>query len=203
MQKAERLGNRNLFPEGATVEATLAIAAGAGTAGLVFWRALDASPTTTALATLGGAVLVGAGIYAMAHRAAIRRLKSESDESAISLPGGSEPLSIAEVVSYLQTHLGPEVTAYVSGAEHSDVIQGWLRRQTVPDAPSEGRLRAAYRATRSILATYDDETALAWFFGMNERLGDEAPAYVLRHGGHAENYHEVLAAAEEFAEPLR
>ena len=201
MQKTERLGNRNLFPEGATFEATLAIVAGAGTAGLVFWRALDASPTTTALATLGGAVLVGAGIY-MSRRTAIRRIEPETDEHVISpvLDRNPEPLGIAEVVSYLQKHLGPEVTAFLSGLDDTSAVERWSSGEAEPGSLQKQRLQFAYAAAQPIVRAYDGETASVWLFGTNEWLEDEAPVQVLREGRNPEDWAPIVEAAEGFVE---
>lgn len=200
MHKAERLDTRNLFLEGATAEAPLVIAVGAGTAGLVFWKALNASPAMTVLAALGGAMLVGAGIYAMARRAAIRRIEPETDEHAISLDGGPELLGIAEVVSYLQTHLGLEVTAFLSGVDDTSAVVRWSSGEARPEPLAEERLRFGYEVTRPIVRAYDGKTACVWLFGTNEWLEDEAPVEVLREGRRPEDWAPVVEAAEGFVE---
>ena len=61
------------------------------------------------------------------------------------------------------------------------------------------RLRDAYRATRLIVAAYDNATAEAWFFGSNSRLDDEAPAWVLRHARSLDDLRMVVPAAKAFA----
>lgn len=209
MQRADRLGVRNLFPEGATAEATVAVAIGAGVIGLVSWKALDASPGATALATICGAV-IGAGLYAasMTRRVAVRRVEPESDEPGVVTPifsgksSSSQPqsLRIAEVVNYLQEHLGSEVTAFLSGTDDVLAVKRWSSGEAEPGQLDEARLRFGYAATRPIVEAYDGETATAWLFGMNEWLEDEAPVQVLREGQGSEDWTPVVDAAEGFAE---
>lgn len=97
-----------------------------------------------------------------------------------------------EELGYLQAHLGPEATAYLSGPD----------AQAAEDL-EVSRLRTAYEAVRYVVEAYDDETAAAWFFGMNPALEDKAPAYVLRHGDSPEQWSSVLPAAMEFVETAR
>jgi hypothetical protein len=110
--------------------------------------------------------------------------------------------ALSEVLIYLQEHLGPEMTAYLSGAESPSVVQQWSKGTAQPQATHEVRLRPAYRAARYVVDAYGDETARQWFFGMNPSLDDTAPAYVLRHGP-SEQREIVVPAAMEFVETAR
>jgi hypothetical protein len=105
--------------------------------------------------------------------------------------------SMAEVLAYLQEHLGPAVAAYLSGAESPDLFLRWLAGTEQPQVSHEKRLRPAFEATRSIVRVFDDETARQWFGGMNPSLGDDAPASVLRQGS-SERLDSVVSAAMEF-----
>jgi hypothetical protein len=109
---------------------------------------------------------------------------------------------MAEVLSYLQEHLGSAVAAYLSGAESPDVFSRWLAGVERPPAPYEERLRPAFEAARSIVRVFDDETARQWFGGMNPSLEDDAPASVLRYGS-PERCISVVSAAMEFVETAR
>lgn len=109
---------------------------------------------------------------------------------------------LSEVLGYLQEHLGPEVTAYLSGADSLALVERWTEGTAQPQASHEVRLRPAYEAARYVVEAYGDETARQWFFGMNPSLQDTAPAYVLRHGP-PEQWEVVVPAAMEFVETAR
>lgn len=115
-------------------------------------------------------------------------------------PTGAE---IPEIVGYLAEHLSPQVTAYLSGIEDPRLVMQWAAGEARPAPLSRSRLCSAYEATRHIVDAYGDETAQMWFFGTNPVLGDEAPAYVLRHGESPEDWRFVIPAAQEFAETWR
>ncbi|HEX6862087.1 MAG TPA: hypothetical protein VF414_04680 [Thermoanaerobaculia bacterium] len=206
MQRADRLGTRNLFPDGATAEATVAVAIGAGMAGFVSWKALDASPAATVLATICGAVL-GAGLYAasMARRAAVRRVEPELEEPG-AIPASSgpqpQPLRTTEIVGYLRKHLGPEVTAFLSGLDDTSAVERWASGEVEPGPLEQERLRFGYEVVRPIVRAYDGETAGVWLFGMNEWLEDESPVMVLRTGRTREEWTPVVQAAEGFVESV-
>jgi hypothetical protein len=189
MQRADRLGTRNLFPDGATAEAAVAVAVGAGMAGLVSWKALDASPGATVVATICGAML-GAGLYAasMVRRVAVRRVEPEADDSGVTpIFSGKSPqpqsLPIAEVVCYLQGHLGPEVTAFLSGLDDTSAVERWASGEDRPEPLAEERLRYGYEVVHPIVRAYDGETA-----------------GVLREGRNPEDWTPIVEAAEGFVE---
>jgi hypothetical protein len=113
-----------------------------------------------------------------------------------------EPEDLSAVLSYLQEHLGSEMTAYVSGADNPTLVSKWVDGTARPQPSHEVRLRPAYEAARYVVEAYGDETARQWFFGINPSLQDTAPAYVLRHGPPAQ-WEVVVPAALEFVENAR
>lgn len=106
--------------------------------------------------------------------------------------------SIAELVSYLQSHLGQQAVAYMAGLENPKMLSRWAEG-TNPRTASRLRLRYAYRAARLIIETYDDTTAEAWFFGSNTKLDDNAPAWVLRHARSVDDLRFLIPAVKAFA----
>jgi hypothetical protein len=100
-----------------------------------------------------------------------------------------------EALGYLKKHLGQAATTYLC---ECDALESPASQDL-----EESRLVAAYEAVRPVVEAYDDETAVAWFFGMNPSLQDRAPAYVLRHGSGPEQWRSVAPAAMEFVETAR
>jgi hypothetical protein len=105
---------------------------------------------------------------------------------------------ISDIAASLQHHLGQRVTAYLSGTNDPKMVGRWARSKAKPRELAELRLRAAYPPATLISAAYGSDTARAWFFGTNSRLGDEAPAYLLRHG--EPPFRDLLPAARAFVE---
>ncbi len=105
---------------------------------------------------------------------------------------------IFRIALYLQEHLGQRVTAYLSGIKDAKMVGQWAKGKRQPRDPSAFRLRQAYPAARLLVDTFGNETAKAWFFGTNQRLDDEAPAYVLRYGETPDDFRLVLPAARAF-----
>lgn len=107
---------------------------------------------------------------------------------------------ISEVAAYLQEHLGQRVAAYLSGLKDPKSVGQWATGRVEPRDAASLRLRHGYQATRLIAEAFGDQTAKAWLFGSNSRLGGEAPAYVLRHARVPEEVTPVVLAAAVFAE---
>ena len=107
---------------------------------------------------------------------------------------------ISHLARFLQDHLGQRMTAYLSGIRDPKMVGQWAAGKVQPRPLPSFRLRSAYQAARYLVDAYGDETARAWFFGMNPSLDDEAPAYVLRHGSTPDDWRYVVAAAKEFVE---
>jgi hypothetical protein len=106
--------------------------------------------------------------------------------------------AIAEIAAALQKRLGQRVTAYLSGVRDAKVVGRWARSKAKPRGLAELRLRAAYPAAELLAGAHGTDTARAWFFGTNDRLGGEAPAYLLRHG--EPPFRELLPAARAFVQ---
>jgi hypothetical protein len=107
--------------------------------------------------------------------------------------------SPAEIAAFLQEHLGQKLTAYLSGLKDPKEVGAWARGDNVPRDLAVMRLRCAYRVVLMILKTYDADTAKAWLFGTNTRLGDEAPAVLLRRARNPEDLRSIVPVARAFA----
>src|SRR5947209_6050871 len=162
-----------------------------GVLSMMLAKIVGVSPS---LAALGGAMLGGVGAFAAVAQRKI--MDPPDDDEKLSLTdsglGGPESSIIA---SYLREHLGADVTAYLSGASVEKDVDRWAPGEVEPGALQGSRLLHAYEAARLIVNAYDGETARAWFFGMNQRLDDEAPAYLLRHGSRSEDWRFIIPAA--------
>lgn len=133
-----------------------------------------------------------------ATRQALQELAHSAASSLETLERSSKIESIAEIAAVLQQHLGQRVTAYLSGVKDPKMVGRWARGKAKPRELAELRLRAAYPAAELLADAYGPGTARAWFFGTNSRLGDEAPAYLLRHG--EPPFRDLLPAARAFVE---
>lgn len=114
------------------------------------------------------------------------------DREAVTTP-------LAEIAAFLQENLGQKFTAYLSGLNDPKEVGAWMKATVKPRFAAELRLRYAYRIVRMILEAYGAETATAWLFGTNTRLGDEAPAYLLRHAQTVDDLKELVPVARAFA----
>jgi hypothetical protein len=110
----------------------------------------------------------------------------------------SATAALADVVEYLQEHLGSQTVAYLAGLQDPQMLRRW-KNGTEPQELTKRRLRCSYQATRMLVETFDDETADAWFFGSNSKLDDEAPARVLRTAQSFDDLRLIVPAAKSFA----
>ena len=69
-----------------------------------------------------------------------------------------------------------------------------------PTACGEAEPTLTVLAASSLTEAFGEQTASAWLFGTNSYLGDEAPAYVLRHGDQPAQITPVVVAARSFIE---
>ena len=106
---------------------------------------------------------------------------------------------IAEIARYLQETLGQKIAAYLSGLTDPKVVGKWARGESRPKGFADTRLRHAFQAVRMLVDAYDAQTAQAWLFGCNSRLGDKAPATVLRNAESPEALAAVVPTARAFA----
>ena len=81
-----------------------------------------------------------------------------------------ETAPIAKIVAYLRDHLGPEVTAVMSGVDSPPLVGQWVCGILEPEPLPSARLRFGYKTVLYIVDVYDGETARAWLFGTNEWL---------------------------------
>jgi hypothetical protein len=114
------------------------------------------------------------------------------EEEAVSLP-------VESVAGYLQETLGQQQTAYLAGLRDAKMVGRWARSEARPRQSAEMRMRDAYQAVRLISEAYGARTASAWLFGCNSRLGDVAPAYLLRHASTPDDLLALVPTARGFA----
>jgi hypothetical protein len=87
--------------------------------------------------------------------------------------------STADVAAYVQGLLGQKWTAYLAGVADPKAVGKWARGVRKPQPESERKLRDAYQIALLIAQVDDEETARAWFAGMNPMLDHHAPAWVI------------------------
>lgn len=87
--------------------------------------------------------------------------------------------STAVVAAYVQALLGQKWTAYLAGISDPKAVGKWARGVRKPQPESERKLRDAYQIALLIAMVDDEETARAWFAGMNPLLGHRAPAWAI------------------------
>jgi hypothetical protein len=109
-------------------------------------------------------------------------------------------LSLSEVASYLQEHLGQKLTAFLSGVGDPKTVGRWASGKIQPPFTREVRLRSAYDAARLIVDQIGDETARAWFLGTSSFLDHTAPAVVLHDAKTPEECRHIVPAAISFVE---
>ena len=121
-------------------------------------------------------------------------LVAQIDRDASSLDG-------AQIAGYLRQQLGGRVAAHLAGLDDSEQIRRWASGNQVPAVAGEHdlRLREGYKVTRTLVESYDAQTAKAWLFGSNADLGDAAPIELIAAAGRAEDLREVRQAARRFA----
>ena len=103
------------------------------------------------------------------------------------------------LVAALRDLLGARLVAYVGSVKETRAVRQWAEGQREPSAEVVLRLRTAYHAA-ALLAEKDSPAVVAaWFQGMNPRLGDVAPARLLREAELDVAGPRVLAAARAFA----
>ena len=106
---------------------------------------------------------------------------------------------IAKIAAFLTDKIGQKPTAYLSGVESPKEVGNWARGDVKPRDMAENRLRCAFQAVRLLVKAYGPDTAKAWLFGTNTRLGDEAPAFLMRHAKSIEDIRGIVPTARAFA----
>jgi hypothetical protein len=107
--------------------------------------------------------------------------------------------SVPELARYLQDQLGQKTVAYVAGITDPKMVGRWAAGKHRPTEMSIFRLRSAFEIVRLLSSAYDADTAKAWLFGTNSRLGDAAPAYLIRHAESWEDLKDIAPTARAFA----
>lgn len=108
-------------------------------------------------------------------------------------------LPVDELVERLRDILGAKLVAYVGSVKETRAVRQWADGDRVPSTNVVRRLRTALHAAALIREKDSAPVVQAWFQGMNPRLGDVAPARLLRDGDLDEVGQQVLAAARAFA----
>lgn len=108
--------------------------------------------------------------------------------------------SPAQLAEYLQAKLSQQAVAYLTGINSPKLVGSWIRKGITPGHNSQMRLRYAYQAVDPIIRAYGKDTAMAWLFGSNTFLDDEAPAYILRYAESPEELTPVIKAAKSFVQ---
>jgi hypothetical protein len=86
----------------------------------------------------------------------------------------------AEMAAFFQRVLGQRLTALMTGIADPKAVGKWARGERKPHSVAEQRLRAGYHAATLITLLDGEETARAWFVGMNPALRDQSPILVIR-----------------------
>jgi hypothetical protein len=101
-----------------------------------------------------------------------------------------------EIAATMQRLLGQRLVAFMAGVDDPKAVGRWARGERAPRQETERRLRAAYQIAALLTLADSEETARAWFIGMNPHFDDRAPFAVL--GERPEVAPRVLSAAKNF-----
>jgi hypothetical protein len=115
--------------------------------------------------------------------------------------GSADPahLTSAEIVFGLREILGARLVAYIGHLSSTRSVGEWASGTQSPSEDTLDRLHAAYSVAVLLREREGAATVSSWFQGMNPRLGDQAPARVLRDQPIGMALPEVMAAARSFA----
>jgi hypothetical protein len=113
--------------------------------------------------------------------------------------GHPAQLTSAEIVSGLREILGARLVAYIGHISSTRSVGEWASGTLSPSEDTLDRLHAAYSIAVLLREREGVATVSSWFQGMNPRLGDQAPARVLRDQPIGVALPEVMAAARSFA----
>jgi hypothetical protein len=116
-------------------------------------------------------------------------------------PSGREDaaqLTSTEIVSGLREILGARLVAYIGHVSSTRSVGEWASGTQSPSEDTLDRLHAAYSIALLLREREGAATVSSWFQGMNPRLGDQAPARVLRDQPIEMVEPEVMAAARSF-----
>lgn len=103
---------------------------------------------------------------------------------------------LREMAGLLWEVLDPKLTAFILGLADAEIVVRWARGEEaeIGDHEVDRRLRTAYEMVSLLLMFDAPPTIQAWFVGMNDVLGDIAPAEAVR----SARFEDALAAATAF-----
>lgn len=104
------------------------------------------------------------------------------------------------VATRLRALLGNRLVAYIGGVTEGRAVNEWAEGTRVPAADTQRRLRVALQVASVIEHEDGAEVAQAWFQGLDPRLGDRAPATILRAGDPDDVGPRLLESARSFIE---
>jgi hypothetical protein len=107
-------------------------------------------------------------------------------------------LTLDKVVDELRGVLGAKLVAYIAGVSETRAVREWAEAVREPRSPVPERLRITLQIAEMLLHRNSRGVVQAWFQGLNPRLDDRSPAWLLREGDLDEVGPEVLSAARAF-----
>ena len=101
-----------------------------------------------------------------------------------------------EMATVLQRLFGQRIVAFMTGVADPKAVGRWARGEREPRDEAEQILKDVFQITRFMALAESEETARAWFIGMNPHFADRAPFATL--GENPSKAQEVLEAAKAF-----
>jgi hypothetical protein len=101
-----------------------------------------------------------------------------------------------EMATELQRLFGQRIVASMTGVADPKAVGRWARGEREPRDEAERKLRAVFQISRFLTLAESEETARAWFIGMNPHLANRAPFAIL--GENPSKAQEILEAAQAF-----
>jgi hypothetical protein len=98
----------------------------------------------------------------------------------------------------LREWIGPRLVAYCTGVSETRAVHQWADDGRTPRPEAAKRLQLLYYVVAMLMTRASPPVAQAWLQGMNPRLGDRAPARLIREGEPSDVAPDVLDAARSF-----
>lgn len=113
---------------------------------------------------------------------------------------GEEAQYLDACVAEVEGWLGPELTAYLAGAESPADLSGWISDPARGPASAAGRrLRTATEVVEIFAAEGQGTKARGWFREVSPRTGGRSPADLVRHARDEALLDDVREAARKIA----
>lgn len=103
--------------------------------------------------------------------------------------------SASVLVTELRLHLGAKLVAYLTSVPSTTLVSQWADGVRKPDENTTRRLASAFEVATVLIGQLSKTEAQVWMQESNARLGDTAPARVLREDTFGHGSLAVLAAA--------